>query len=257
MRSSVPRGACERELERDLECVRSLTVELNVERGAERIAALIVVGAAGPALGGAASAGWSLWKGAAAKLACALLGASAVAGAGVALVVGSGADVGALGTAPPRTLAPSLAVSAAGPIVGSVTRDAPRRALTSAEAPTRTPAASDPMTSVPVSRGSLRVELTGPASATQPAALRSSALAAEVRSLADARAKLAESPAEALESADARRGGALGEEREIIAIRALVALGRKDEARARAATFLAEHPRSSFRAALREIAALP
>ncbi|WP_437337502.1 hypothetical protein [Sorangium sp. So ce394] len=58
-------------------------------------------------------------------------------------------------------------------------------------------------------------------------------------------------PAEALALTDVHRarfpGGALSQEREVIAIGALKALGRGGEARARADRFVAEHPSSAYR----------
>lgn len=62
---------------------------------------------------------------------------------------------------------------------------------------------------------------------------------------------LASSPARALKLADehlARHpGGMFAQEREVIAISALVALGRASEARRRASAFLSAHPRSAYR----------
>jgi hypothetical protein len=59
-------------------------------------------------------------------------------------------------------------------------------------------------------------------------------------------------PAEALLAAEEHRrhfqGGALAQEREVIAVSALVALGRRDEARTRARRFVEAYPRSAHRA---------
>ncbi|WP_437940599.1 hypothetical protein [Sorangium sp. So ce341] len=71
------------------------------------------------------------------------------------------------------------------------------------------------------------------------------------------RAALAQDPAAALAAlarheADFPRGR-LAEEREFIAIRALMRLGRADEARARAAAFVARYPSSSFAEPVRRI----
>jgi hypothetical protein len=61
-------------------------------------------------------------------------------------------------------------------------------------------------------------------------------------------------PAEALALTDLHIArfphGALGEEREIIAIRSLHRLGRDTEARPRAARYLAQVPKSAYRASL-------
>ncbi|WP_437535221.1 hypothetical protein WME79_13340 [Sorangium sp. So ce726] len=72
------------------------------------------------------------------------------------------------------------------------------------------------------------------------------------------RAALAQDPEAALAALERHQAefpkGRLAEEREFIAIRALVRLGRADEARARAAAFLARYPSSSFAEPLRRIA---
>ncbi|HTN89050.1 MAG TPA: hypothetical protein VL242_35475, partial [Sorangium sp.] len=73
----------------------------------------------------------------------------------------------------------------------------------------------------------------------------------ELGLLQRAQEALAARPAEALALADAhlRRfpGGALAQEREVIAVGALKALGRGGEALARANRFIAEHPSSAYR----------
>src|SRR5205085_9990249 len=73
----------------------------------------------------------------------------------------------------------------------------------------------------------------------------------EAQLLQQAQAGLADDPALALAQATehARRfpGGALSQEREVIAILALQKLGRLDEARARAERFLARYPASAHR----------
>ncbi len=72
----------------------------------------------------------------------------------------------------------------------------------------------------------------------------------EIEILRDAQAAAASSPARALALADEHErsypNGSLGQEREMIRIQALVALGRKSEARARAARFRASHPGSAY-----------
>jgi hypothetical protein len=77
----------------------------------------------------------------------------------------------------------------------------------------------------------------------------------EAKLVARARSNLARDPAQALASTEeAEREfprGQLVEERRAIAIRALVALGRLDEAKARAESFLAEHGRGAHAAAVR------
>ena len=96
-----------------------------------------------------------------------------------------------------------------------------------------------------------------PAPSAQPLA-RASASAAvaadgesEVALLQRAQAALGASPAQALAITDEHqrrfRGGILGQEREVIAINALVRLGRSGEARSRATRFLTSYPRSAHR----------
>lgn len=74
-------------------------------------------------------------------------------------------------------------------------------------------------------------------------------LAAEAKLLLRAKAALASNPQKALANVDehdaAFGGGALGEEREVIRIEALVRLGKRDEAARAAAAFRARHPQSS------------
>ncbi len=71
------------------------------------------------------------------------------------------------------------------------------------------------------------------------------------------RAALAQDPEAALAALDRHQTdfpkGRLAEEREFIAIRALTRLGRADEARARAAAFVARYPSSSFAEPVRRI----
>ncbi|WP_437579703.1 hypothetical protein [Sorangium sp. So ce887] len=71
------------------------------------------------------------------------------------------------------------------------------------------------------------------------------------------RAALAQDPEAALAALDRHQTdfpkGRLAEEREFIAIRALMRLGRADEARARAAAFVARYPSSSFTEPVRRI----
>ncbi|WP_438000781.1 hypothetical protein WMF26_14155 [Sorangium sp. So ce185] len=71
------------------------------------------------------------------------------------------------------------------------------------------------------------------------------------------RAALAQDPAAALAALARHEAdfpkGRLAEEREFIAIRALMRLGRADEARARAAAFVARYPSSSFAEPVRRI----
>jgi hypothetical protein len=79
----------------------------------------------------------------------------------------------------------------------------------------------------------------------------------EIALLRDARATLAVDPAEALAITDRHRTafprGSLGQEREIIAITALVKLGRTDAAQNRAERFRAAHPTSAYLVQLERI----
>ncbi|HEX4461770.1 MAG TPA: hypothetical protein VIA18_27510, partial [Polyangia bacterium] len=87
-----------------------------------------------------------------------------------------------------------------------------------------------------------------------------SRLAAEGRVVLEARQALRDGQAvEALRQLEAARvelgEGALGQEREALTIEALAHVGRRDEARARAAAFLRAHPESPHAAAVRAFAA--
>ncbi len=78
----------------------------------------------------------------------------------------------------------------------------------------------------------------------------------ELEDVARARSLLAADPAAALSAAERPAAAqALAEEREIIAIRALVSLGRVPEAKARARDFVARRPGSPFAATARRLAA--
>ena len=85
-------------------------------------------------------------------------------------------------------------------------------------------------------------------------------MAEEVLHLAALRAQAASNPARALAMAEegqrAFRGGVFSQEREAIAIGALAKLGRSAEARARAESFLARHPRSVLADGVRRSAGL-
>ncbi len=84
---------------------------------------------------------------------------------------------------------------------------------------------------------------------------------AEIDLLRRAQQALPHRPAEALAAAEehGRRfpGGALSQEREVITISALVALGRRDEAQRRATRFGESYPRSAHRAGIEELVRAP
>lgn len=80
--------------------------------------------------------------------------------------------------------------------------------------------------------------------------------AAEARILLGARRALRTDPAGALAASEKHRRifprGELAEERELLAVRALVALHRRDEARKRAAAFARSYPDSPYEGAVRD-----
>lgn len=122
----------------------------------------------------------------------------------------------------------AVGVSDPGPMASTANRAAPRTAVPSSQArkdaPPSAPASRAPS---PFSGNSTEIDL-----------------------LDRAQRALAAAPAEALALSDehGRRfaDGPLAPEREVIAISALVALDRRDEARQRAARFRAEHPGSAY-----------
>jgi hypothetical protein len=83
----------------------------------------------------------------------------------------------------------------------------------------------------------------------------------EIALLRDARATLPVDPAEALAITERHRAafprGSLGQEREIIAITALVKLGRADAARQRAEGFRKAYPHSAYLVQLERILPKP
>lgn len=90
------------------------------------------------------------------------------------------------------------------------------------------------------------------ASHERPATAKSEA--EEAKLLLSARRALASDPAKALSMANKHRrqfrSGVLVEERELLAVRALVALDRSDDARRRAKRFVSKYPTSTHRAAV-------
>jgi hypothetical protein len=126
-----------------------------------------------------------------------------------------------------------------------------------------TPGSSDPLAAAQpsVALRPTTPATSAPAASTAPAPAASApvdpALAAEVRHLSEMRARLADRPEEVVSGAAAGTAtftsGALAEEREALAIEALAKLGRKEEARARAAAFHARYPKSPLGAHLRAL----
>ncbi|WP_437970184.1 hypothetical protein WMF04_13155 [Sorangium sp. So ce260] len=128
---------------------------------------------------------------------------------------------------PPVAEAPPPAAEAPPPAAPAARRDAPRNTRPVAPAPEAT------------------------------AAVDNDDLVRESNLVDQSRAALAQDPGAALAALDRHQTdfpkGRLAEEREFIAIRALMRLGRADEARARAAAFFARYPSSSFTEPVRRI----
>lgn len=122
-----------------------------------------------------------------------------------------------------------------------------------AEPPAPPPRAPEPETPRPAAN----IPPPMPPSSTQgappggPTEAAPAAAETETSLLQRAQEALASRPAEALALTDAHRarfpGGVLAQEREVIAVSALLSLGRGDEARARADRFIAGHPSSAYR----------
>jgi hypothetical protein len=133
--------------------------------------------------------------------------------------------------------------------------DPARAAAIASSAPRGAGAASVEM---PQNEAPVMAESAAPAPALAPSTPSVAGdLETEVHLLERARSALGADPGAALALAaeHARRfpGGALGQEREIIAVTALVALGRRPEAQARAASFLERFPGSPYRARLESL----
>lgn len=149
-----------------------------------------------------------------------------------------------LGTAVPA--APAIAPAAPEPL------ETPPPAL-AAPPPTASPSSPIPSPSPQLSQPSPR-DSTAIAPATAPAVPSAAPTAdpeTEVHLLQRAREALTSDAATALTLTQLHAArfpsGALGQEREVVAIQALVQLGRRDEARARAARFLSAFPGSAHR----------
>ncbi|MGK4000855.1 hypothetical protein [Sorangium sp. So ce1024] len=155
---------------------------------------------------------------------------------------------------PPAPLARSGAavVATATPAeAAAATPEAPAEASAAAEPP-RAPAPEPPRApaGAPLpARASASAAGAPAAGASAPAALPDAET--EIGLLQRAQEALAARPAEALALADAHLarfpGGALAQEREVIAVGALTGLGRDEAALARARRFVAAHPSSAYR----------
>jgi len=121
---------------------------------------------------------------------------------------------------------------------------------TSTATPTAEQAPSTDVTAAPTNAAPSATQASMHPVAPQPSAAASAAPRPEIEILREAQAAAGSSPARALALADEHErsypNGSLGQEREMIRIQALVALGRRDEARARAASFKAAHPGSAY-----------
>ncbi len=167
--------------------------------------------------------------------------------------------------------APAATFTVASPAtIASARIAAPKAASSLAEAradrldPQRIPAppsAGAARVAAPLDTGSdaRAVDAPSPAESAAPAADATAVVDSEteVHLLQRAQAALGADPATALALtvAHARRfpGGALGQESELIAVTALVALGRKPEAEARAASLLERFPSSAYRGRLESL----
>ncbi|WP_049949504.1 hypothetical protein [Sorangium cellulosum] len=164
-------------------------------------------------------------------------------------------------------LMPSRSQPPPGPPPAAAVATAPKAAPTAApvaeapaiaaDAPPAAPPAREPDPEPPRPPASAPAPPRAPAPATDANVAGGGAQAAlpdaetETGLLQRAQDALGARPAEALALTDVHRarfpGGALSQEREVIAIGALKALGRGGEARARADRFVAEHPSSAYR----------
>ena len=165
----------------------------------------------------------------------AVLGAWVLGG----VAVGAGLSAGAYSFARTDDPAPQAV-----PVVSAAVRTVPREPIaTVAEAVVAAPR-EEPESDV---RAPERATASGQASAAEPA--KASAAETEISLLKRARAATLANPARALaltaEHAKLYPGGALEQEREVIAVDALLRLGRRDEAAQRAKQFQERYPGSA------------
>ncbi len=244
-------------IESDLAAIRAFTPKVDVERGAARFAAATVsLGAV--ATGALAPA--QLKSGAvtlkslsfAPSLLAKLLGFTVLS----SLAIGIGPRPSSEDARSPLVLCERTnALSAVSLADSAVSGVAPTpRAPVNLEQPqpvaAAVPSASAPSASLP----SLRAPAPAQALVAPP---QKSQLATEVEQLANARAQLAEDPAAALQSLQSQAAApskSLQEERDILTIRALLGAGRREDARAAAARFLARYPASPFAKTARTLA---
>ena len=220
-------------IDEDLAALRAYSPDYDVDRGAKRLAlatAAVAVGTLGAGLGSSGLSG--VTKGAAWSAALKLLGLIASTGS-VALVALSPEMLTSL----PEHAA---LVTDAECLLDSARPSTPLPLETSFE-PSVTPIVAllaEEEAAVPTPR----VALTG--GRRHPRPLKNAAFERDVAALERAKTLARTNPSGALENPVPP--GRFVEEHEIIAIRALVAMNRRDEARARIDRFLSEHPQSAF-----------
>lgn len=206
-------------LRADLRRAAAARAPVDVDAGLARLLAATAAGAATAAAAQAAAAP-----------------AGSGAGSGIVLAAAKGAVLGLLAVG---VVSVATAVMDAAPPPAPSAQVAPP---TSPRAPLLAPSAPEPTASASTTASAAPAP---PASVARPSRRL---LAEEVQHLGELRERLDASPDDVLAEAErggrAFPGGALGQEREALAIEALVRLGRKAEARARAAEFAARYPRS-------------
>ncbi|MFO0549957.1 MAG: hypothetical protein U0271_16300 [Polyangiaceae bacterium] len=232
----------------DLQFVRSLEADYDVERGAANLSRALAAIAVST---GAAAAHQALASKGGTTLLSQLLVYLGAASKPVGLVV-MAAVAGSLAMRadlPPSTIdamAPAVREPLAVVVLSSPARPhATARALdrVAPSQPTEAPSARPAVVSA--QRDARRAEVSPPTS---------TAFGSAARSLREMSSLARSDPARALELAERDANPVFAEEREIVSIRALLALGRVDEARTRAQTFLNRHPKSPFAATARSLA---
>lgn len=205
-------------------------------------------------------------------------GATAAGGAttskGLALLLGKGAywALAAVGTASVVAAVslgrggdrPALATAASAPIAAATHASAePVPAVQASAEPSASAPAEQPVTMGEIPKPPAQPVATGEPSRSpgpKPAVTmtpKTAGLTEEIQQVAAMRNRLRDRPADVLAEAD--RGarsfpdGVLAQEREALAIEALVRLGRDEEARARAAAFAARYPTSPLAARMRAL----
>jgi hypothetical protein len=236
------------------------------DAGYARFSALLAGGAT-TALGGSAAKGGAAAAtgasstagslGALKAIGIVVLGLGFAGGIGVALQGGSSKNSAVAPVQPAPTAiaeAPKADAPAAVP--------APEATTDLAQAPVPSPAANAPAQAsraVAAKPAAPAVAASDPTPSAQPEAQpeEGRSVKDETAHLASMRSAAHSDPARALAMAAEGNArfpkGIFGQEREVIAIQSLAALGRRDEARTRAEAFLARHPKSPFGETLRRV----